>query len=269
MGETYGYRPWVLGTAPPFYASPGVLAGLCLDCGLVSITGMYEKRGWKLLKKLSKNQELLGEIKMNRKYLYVKRAADIILSLTGLIILAPILFFISVAVKLESKGPILFRQKRVGMHKTYFEILKFRTMCTEAPRDCPTHMLHNPETYITKVGAFLRKYSLDELPQLWNILIGDMSIIGPRPALWNQENLILERERYKANDIRPGLTGWAQIHGRDELDIYEKAELDGIYIKKMGLKIDVSCFIKTVFYVLGKKGIREGKIKSKNNRKKG
>ena len=147
-------------------------------------------------------------------YMKIKRLIDIILSFIGLIILLPIFSIIAIAIKIDSKGPILFKQKRVGIHKSHFYILKFRTMRIDTPKDTPTHMLENPEQWITKVGKFLRKTSLDELPQIWNIFVGDMSIIGPRPALWNQYDLIAERDKYGANDIRPGLTGWAQINGR-------------------------------------------------------
>ena len=158
-------------------------------------------------------------------YPKIKRLIDIVASLLGCIILSPLFLILCIAIKVDSRGPILFRQKRVGIHKTYFNILKFRTMRIDTPKDMPTHMLSNPEQYITKVGKFLRKSSLDELPQIINILKGDMSIIGPRPALWNQEDLIAERDKYGANDVMPGLTGWAQINGRDELEIPVKAAL--------------------------------------------
>lgn len=191
-------------------------------------------------------------------YQYVKRVLDIILSAIGLIVLSPVFLVLALAVKADSRGPVLFRQKRVGIHKEYFNILKFRTMRTDTPRDMPTHLLKNPEAYITKVGKFLRKTSLDELPQIFNILRGDMAIVGPRPALWNQDDLIAERDRYGANDIRPGLTGWAQINGRDELPIEVKARLDGEYVKKMGLRMDIRCILGTVVSVLRHEGVVEG-----------
>jgi len=161
-------------------------------------------------------------------------------------------------IKLDSPGPVLFRQKRVGMKKTYFNILKFRTMHIDAPHDIPTHMLSNPEQYITKIGRFLRKTSLDELPQIVQIFTGRMSIIGPRPALWNQNDLITERDKYGANDIRPGLTGWAQINGRDKLEIREKARLDGEYVKRMSFLFDCRCFFGTILSVLRRDGVIEG-----------
>ena len=163
-------------------------------------------------------------------YRYIKRGIDILLSGLAVIILSPALLVLCAAIKINSRGPILFKQKRIGIHKTYFWIYKFRTMRTDTPKDMPTHLLTNPEQYITKVGKFLRKTSLDELPQIFNILKGDMSIVGPRPALWNQDDLIAERDKYGANDVMPGLTGWAQINGRDELEIPVKAAFDGEYV---------------------------------------
>ncbi|NLG32992.1 MAG: sugar transferase [Syntrophomonadaceae bacterium] len=189
----------------------------------------------------------------------IKRLIDIILSLLGLIILFPVFLFIVIVIKLDSEGPILFKQKRVGIHKTHFNILKFRTMRIDTPRDTPTHLLENPDQYITRVGRFLRKTSMDELPQIWNIFIGQMSIIGPRPALWNQYDLIAERDKYGANDIRPGLTGWAQINGRDELSIDIKAKLDGEYAQRMSFGFDVKCFFGTITSVLKKDGVVEGR----------
>src|SRR5699024_5619417 len=159
-------------------------------------------------------------------------------SISVIVILLTLILFLIILIKIDSKGPILFKQKRIGKDKKHFWILKFRTMKIDAPKDMPTHLLTDPEQYITKVGKFLRKTSLDELPQIWNILIGDMSIIGPRPALWNQYDLIKERDKYKANNIKPGLTGWAQINGRDEIPIEEKAILDGQYVKQMSLFMD-------------------------------
>lgn len=191
-------------------------------------------------------------------YVYLKRVIDFCVALLGLIILSPFLLILVIAIKVDSKGPVLFKQKRVGIHKSHFMILKFRTMRIDTPKDVPTHMLANPEQYITKVGKFLRKTSLDELPQIFNILKGDMAIVGPRPALWNQYDLIEERDKYGANDVRPGLTGWAQINGRDELEIPVKAKLDGEYITKMGPWLDIKCFLGTFISVLRGDGVVEG-----------
>lgn len=206
--------------------------------------------------------------KKRKKYLVVKRGIDVVLSLGGIIVLAPVWILLGVAVKCESKGPILFKQKRVGIGKKHFNILKFRTMRIDTPKDIPTHLLENPEQYITKMGKFLRKTSLDELPQIFNILKGDMSIIGPRPALWNQYDLIEERDRYGANDILPGLTGWAQINGRDELEIPVKAKLDGEYVEKMSFLFDVKCFFGTIVSVLKSDGVVEGGTGEMHNAKK-
>lgn len=189
---------------------------------------------------------------------FVKRMIDAMLSMIGLIVLSPLFLVLIIAIKVESKGPVLFKQKRIGIHKSYFNILKFRTMYIDTPKDMPTHMLSNPEQYITKVGKFLRKTSLDELPQMINILKGDMSIIGPRPALWNQDDLIAERDKYVANDVMPGLTGWAQINGRDELEIPIKAKLDGEYVERMSFGFDVKCFFGTITSVLKHDGVIEG-----------
>ena len=191
-------------------------------------------------------------------YKYIKRVIDFCLALSGLIVLSPFLLILVIAIKLDSKGPVLFKQKRVGIHKSHFMILKFRTMRIDTPKDMPTHLLENPEQYITKVGKFLRKTSLDELPQIINILKGDMALVGPRPALWNQYDLIEERDKYGANDIRPGLTGWAQINGRDELEIPVKAKLDGDYVKKLGPAMDLKCFFGTFASVLRSDGVVEG-----------
>lgn len=191
-------------------------------------------------------------------YLKVKRFIDIILSLIGLVVLSPVFLILIVLIKIDSRGPILFKQKRIGIHKRHFSILKFRTMRIDTPKDTPTHLLENPEQWITKVGKFLRKTSLDELPQIWNIFIGQMSIIGPRPALWNQYDLIEERDTYGANDVPPGLTGWAQINGRDELPIEVKAKLDGEYVEKIGFVMDVKCFFLTIASVLKSDGVVEG-----------
>jgi O-antigen biosynthesis protein WbqP len=183
---------------------------------------------------------------------------DLVLSIVGLVILSPLFLILIIAIKIDSKGPVFFKQKRVGIHKTYFNILKFRTMRIDTPKDTPTHLLENPEQYITKMGKFLRKTSLDELPQIINILRGNMSIIGPRPALWNQYDLIEERDKYSANDVPVGLTGWAQINGRDELPIEVKAKLDGEYAEKIGFMMDVKCFFGTIFSVLKGDGVVEG-----------
>ncbi|MFW5411780.1 sugar transferase [Aerococcus urinaeequi] len=191
-------------------------------------------------------------------YKYLKRPLDFLISLIALIILSPLFLLIAIWIKLNSKGPVFFRQKRVGKNKELFEIYKFRSMRTDTPSDMPTHMLSNPEAFITSSGKFLRKTSLDELPQLINIVAGEMAIIGPRPALWNQYDLIEEREKYKANDIRPGLTGWAQINGRDELEIPVKAKLDGDYVKRMSLVFDIKCFLGTIISVFRSDGVIEG-----------
>lgn len=191
-------------------------------------------------------------------YVHVKRGMDFILSLLGLMVLSPVLLILIIAIRADSPGPVLFRQKRVGIHKTHFAILKFRTMRIDTPRDTPTHLLQDPEQYITRVGKFLRRTSLDELPQIINILKGDMAVVGPRPALWNQYDLLEERDKYGANDIRPGLTGWAQINGRDELEIPVKARLDGEYVEKMGLKMDLRCFFGTFLSVFRGDGVVEG-----------
>ena len=191
-------------------------------------------------------------------YRILKQIADRMLALLGLILLSPLFLGLMIAVKVDSTGSVFFRQKRVGIHKSYFYILKFRTMRTDTPKDTPTHLLEHPEQYITKVGGFLRKTSLDELPQIINILKGDMAIVGPRPALWNQYDLIAERDRYGANDILPGLTGWAQINGRDELEIPVKARLDGEYVKKMGVWMDLKCILGTLKSVAKQEGVVEG-----------
>jgi O-antigen biosynthesis protein WbqP len=204
------------------------------------------------------------------RYSAVKRGMDFILSLVGLLILSPVFLILIMAIKVDSKGPILFKQKRVGKNRplnkltdresrrAYFSILKFRTMIIDTPKDTPTHLLANPEQCITKVGKFLRKTSLDELPQIINILTGDMSIIGPRPALWNQYDLIEERDKYGANDVVPGLSGWAQINGRDELPIEVKAKLDGEYVEKVSFAFDCKCFFGTIISVLKREGVVEG-----------
>jgi len=176
----------------------------------------------------------------------------------GILIMIPLLFFISVAILIDNPGPIFFKQKRVGIHKKHFYILKFRTMRVDTPKDVPTHLLDNPDQWITRVGKFLRKTSLDEIPQLINIFKGEMSFVGPRPALWNQYDLIAERDKYGANDVPVGLTGWAQINGRDELEIDEKARLDGEYAAKIGFLMDAKCFFGTIRSVLRRDGVVEG-----------
>lgn len=188
----------------------------------------------------------------------LKRILDFILSLAGIIVLSPILIILVLAIKIDSKGPVIFTQKRVGKNKELFNIYKFRTMKIDTPKEMPTHLLENPDFFITRVGKFLRKTSLDEIPQLFNILKGDMAVIGPRPALWNQEDLIEERDKYGVNDIRPGLTGWAQINGRDELEIDYKAQLDGYYVEKESFFMDVKCFFGTIISVFKSDGVVEG-----------
>ena len=193
---------------------------------------------------------------MYRKF--VKRALDLILSGLALMVLALPLLILALIVKLDSKGPVLFWQKRVGLHKETFMMPKFRSMYTETPSDMPTHLLDDPTRWITPVGKVYRKLSIDELPQLWSIFTGKMSIIGPRPALWNQDDLIAERDQYGANDVRPGLTGWAQINGRDELEIPVKAKLDGEYVEKLSFLFDCKCFFGTILAVLKHDGVVEG-----------
>lgn len=193
-----------------------------------------------------------------KRYLPLKRTIDLVVSSTLIVVFCPIWIALALAIKLDSKGPILFKQKRVGKDKELFEIWKFRTMRIDTPKDMPTHMLNDPEQYITKVGKFLRKTSLDELPQIFNIFMGQMSLIGPRPALWNQYDLIEERDKYGANSITPGLTGWAQINGRDELEIPVKAKLDGDYVRKMGLRMDLKCFLATIGSIITSDGVVEG-----------
>ena len=189
---------------------------------------------------------------------FFKRFLDIALSLCGLIVLALPMLFFAVLVKLDSPGPVLFWQKRVGIHKTTFMMPKFRTMRTDTPANMPTHLLADPEKWITRTGSWFRRLSIDELPQILCIFTGKMSIIGPRPALWNQTDLIMERDKYGANDVRPGLTGWAQINGRDELDIPVKARLDGEYVEKLSFLFDCRCFFGTIFKVLKHDGVVEG-----------
>ncbi len=193
-----------------------------------------------------------------RPYIVIKQIVDFMMALIGILLLWPFFLIIAAVIKLTSKGPVLFKQKRLGKHKREFYILKFRTMRIDTPSDMPTHLLQDPDFFITSVGKFLRKTSLDELPQIINILKGEMSIVGPRPALWNQYDLIAERDKYKANNIKPGLTGWAQINGRDELNIEEKAKLDGEYTTNITFVFDIKVFIRTVLSVLKSDGVREG-----------
>ena len=204
--------------------------------------------------------EAVGETKKSKGIYdrYIKRAIDVVLSFGGLVVLSPIYAGIAIAIKIDDPGPVFFTQKRVGQNKEFFKIHKFRSMKMSTPHDVPTHMLGAPDQYITRVGKFLRKHSLDELPQIWDIFIGNMSVIGPRPALWNQDVLIAEREKYHANDVKPGLTGWAQINGRDELEIPVKAKLDGEYVEKESLLFDIKCFLGTIGSVLSSDGVVEG-----------
>ena len=201
---------------------------------------------------------------------YIKRLIDIILSFGGLVVLSPVFAILALWIVIDDPGPVLFTQKRIGKDKQYFRLHKFRSMKMSTPHDRPTHMLENPEQYITKSGRFIRAHSLDELPQIWDIFIGNMSVIGPRPALWNQDLLTAERDKYGANDIKPGLTGWAQINGRDELEIEDKARLDGEYAKNLSLKFDIKCFLGSL-HVFGKdESVVEGgtgEMKKKENAK--
>ena len=197
---------------------------------------------------------------MKKPYIIIKNIIDFILSLIALIILLPFFCIFAIIIKLESRGPIFFKQKRIGKNKKEFYIYKFRTMRTDTPKDMPTHLLKDAESYITKSGKVFRKTSIDELPQIINILKGQMSIIGPRPALWNQYDLIKERDKYNANSIRPGLTGWAQVNGRDELEIPIKAKFDGEYVEKMSLLFDTKIFLKTIIKVFKHDGVVEGKV---------
>lgn len=209
-------------------------------------------------------EELMYSRKENLYEKYLKRGLDIALSFGGLVALSPVLLGLSVAIYIDDPGPILFTQKRIGKNKQYFKLHKFRSMKMSTPHDKPTHMLDNPEQYITKVGKFIRSHSLDELPQIWDIFIGNMSVIGPRPALWNQDLLVAERDKYGANDVKPGLTGWAQINGRDELEIPDKAKLDGEYVEKISkgsfeaFIFDIKCFLGTFLSVLRSDGVVEG-----------
>ena len=200
---------------------------------------------------------------------YAKRLIDLLLSACAIVVLSPVYLLICLAIVVDDPGPVFFRQKRVGIHKTHFLILKFRTMKVSTPKDVPTHLLENPEQYITRVGKFLRKTSLDELPQIFQIFTGKMAIIGPRPALWNQFDLIAERDKYGANDVRPGLTGWAQINGRDELPIDVKARFDGEYVQNLSFAFDCKCFFGTIGSVLKSEGVVEGGTGQLEKEKKG
>ena len=200
---------------------------------------------------------------------YAKRLIDLLLSACAIVALSPVYLLICIAIVVDDPGPVFFRQKRVGIHKTHFLILKFRTMKVSTPKDVPTHLLENPEQYITRVGKFLRRTSLDELPQIFQIFTGKMAIIGPRPALWNQFDLIAERDKYGANDVRPGLTGWAQINGRDELPIDVKARFDGEYVQNLSFAFDCKCFFGTIRSVLKSEGVVEGGTGQLEKEKKG
>ncbi len=209
---------------------------------------------------VSGHLEAYEEVTLKRSFYgnIVKRIIDIVLSFFGLILLSPLFLVISVWIFIDDPGPIVFTQKRIGKNKQYFKLHKFRSMKMSTPHDKPTHMLENPEQYITKAGKFLRSHSLDELPQIWDIFIGNMSVVGPRPALWNQDLLTAERDKYGANDIKPGLTGWAQINGRDAIEIPDKARLDGEYASKIGFEVDFKCFLGTLGVFAGDKDVVEG-----------
>lgn len=194
----------------------------------------------------------------DKMYITIKRIIDFILSLLALVVLSPLFLVLAIWIKVDSPGPVFFKQKRIGKDRTFFQIYKFRTMRADTPKDTPTHLLNDPASFITRSGRFLRKTSLDELPQIINILKGEMAIIGPRPALWNQDDLADERDKYGANDVLPGLSGWAQINGRDELPIPVKAKLDGEYIKKMNFIFDLKCLVGTALSVLKSDGVIEG-----------
>ncbi len=207
-----------------------------------------------------KTPDIIEKESLPKKGIYLsffKRVIDLTLSLFAILVLWPVFLIIALAIKIDDPGPVFFKQKRIGIHRTYFQLYKFRTMKISTP-DLPTHLLENPEQYISKVGRFLRKSSLDELPQLLNILAGKMSIVGPRPALWSQDDLATERDKYGANDVLPGLTGWAQINGRDELELEVKAKFDGEYVEKVSFAFDLRCFFGTFMAVLRQDGVREG-----------
>ena len=206
----------------------------------------------------SQSSAKTNKTNQGRFYLTVKRLLDFVLSLIGIVVLMPVFIIIGILIKVDSRGPVIFKQKRYGKNKEPFYIYKFSTMASDAPQNVATKDLNDSKKYITKIGAFLRRTSLDELPQLFNILLGKMTIVGPRPVVLKEENLIIARDLYGANDIKPGITGWAQINGRDLLSIEEKAKLDGYYVENMGFKMDINCFFKTVKYVLKGGGILEG-----------
>ena len=206
----------------------------------------------------SQSSAKTNKTNQGRFYLTVKRLLDFVLSLIGIVVLMPVFIIIGILIKVDSRGPVIFKQKRYGKDKEPFYIYKFRTMASDAPQNVATKDLNDSKKYITKIGAFLRRTSLDELPQLFNILLGQMTIVGPRPVVLKEENLIIARDLYGANDIKPGITGWAQINGRDLLSIEEKAKLDGYYVENMGFKMDIKCFFKTIQYVLKCEGILEG-----------
>ena len=206
----------------------------------------------------SQSSAKTNKTNQGRFYLTVKRLLDFVLSLIGIVVLMPVFIIIGILIKVDSRGPVIFKQKRYGKNKEPFYIYKFRTMASDAPQNVATKDLNDSKKYITKIGAFLRRTSLDELPQLFNILLGQMTIVGPRPVVLKEENLIIARDLYGANDIKPGITGWAQINGRDLLSIEEKAKLDGYYVENTGFKMDIKCFFKTVKYVLKGEGILEG-----------
>lgn len=206
----------------------------------------------------SQSSAKTNKTNQGRFYLTVKRLLDFVLSLIGIVVLMPVFIIIGILIKVDSRGPVIFKQKRYGKNKEPFYIYKFRTMASDAPQNVATKDLNDSKKYITKIGAFLRRTSLDELPQLFNILLGQMTIVGPRPVVLKEENLIIARDLYGANDIKPGITGWAQINGRDLLSIEEKAKLDGYYVENMGFKMDIKCFFKTIQYVLKCEGILEG-----------
>lgn len=211
------------------------------------------------------NKQGYKVVKTKNSYLRIKRLMDIVGSVIALILFSPLMIVVAILIKAESEGPVFFKQRRIGKDKKEFYILKFRSMKQDAPKEVPTHLLESPSAHITKVGSLIRKTSIDELPQLINVLKGEMSLVGPRPALWNQFDLIEERDKYGANDIKPGITGWAQINGRDELSTYRKAALDGEYVKKISLLVDINCLIRTILNVISKKGIVEGKLSEGGN----
>ena len=206
----------------------------------------------------SQSSAKTNKTNQGRFYLTVKRLLDFVLSLIGIVVLMPVFIIIGILIKVDSRGPVIFKQKRYGKNKQPFYIYKFRTMASDAPQNVATKDLNDSKKYITKIGAFLRRTSLDELPQLFNILLGKMTIVGPRPVVLKEENLIIARDLYGANNIKPGITGWAQINGRDLLSVEEKAKLDGYYVENMGFKMDIKCFFKTIQYVLKCEGILEG-----------